>query len=120
MKSLLGDSTLAEAPTLREKLDAMLEDIGVTPEQKGAIIAKVIGLSRPGGGEIVHQIGPNGFHRLIIGDQKSEWSPQTDIIRHGDFIAATDAYINLLPQVGRVYALRNKDFRTESVQTLID
>jgi len=116
----MGPEYTKGTPTLREKLNIMLDDVEITPEQKAIIIGRIMGLTRPGTNDIVHQIGPNGFHRLVISGEKSPWSPQTDIIRVGDIVASTDAYINLLPQVGRVYAFKGKDFRTESVQTLID
>jgi len=107
--------------TLREKLDDILRECGIeSSEQKGEIITKVIGLGRANGSEIIHRVGPGGHHQLVVDGAKSKWTAGTDIIRLNDYLATTDAYINTLPQVGRVYSLRDKDIRTESVQKLTD
>ena len=93
---------------------------GIDSDKIGSITAQIIAIGRAKNVTIVHQVGPSGYHRLIINGEKTEWSPPTDILRSGDFIATTDAYINMLPQVGKVFALKEKDFTTESVQSLIN
>lgn len=104
--------------TLREAVEGILMEETLTGEQVGRLTAKIMAIGKGKDLDIKHQIGPNGFHRLIINGEMSEWRPPTDIIRLGDFIATTDAYIDLLPQVGKVFQLRDKDIVTESVQSL--
>ena len=106
--------------TLREKVEEILISEGVESDKIGTVAARIVAMGRGNSVKIVHQVGPNGHHRLVINDDKSQWTPPTEIIRLGDFIATTDAFINQLPQVGKVFSLREKDFTTESVQKLID
>jgi hypothetical protein len=68
--------------------------------------------------EITHVIGPNGHHRLIIDGVSTEWRSQTEIVRHGDYIAATDFYMGQLPQLARITQLDPKSFMTTSQQNL--
>jgi hypothetical protein len=105
--------------TLRERVETILIEVGCPNEIIGTIAGRIVALGRAAGDEITHQIGPNGKHRLIVGQEKSPWAEPTEIIRVGHLVAATDAYINLLPQVGRVFALKAPDFKTEAVQSLI-
>lgn len=104
--------------TLRERIEEILVKEGVPSEKIGTVAAQVVALGRGKSLEIKHQIGPNGYHRLIINGDKSQWTPPTEIIRSGDFVATTDAFINQLPQVGKLFELKGPDFVTESVQTL--
>lgn len=104
--------------TLRDKIEAILAENGVPSDKVGTIAGSIIRLGRKGEAQIVHTVGPNGFHKLKIDDEESKWTEPTEIIKLGDYIATTDAFINILPQLGKVYALRDKDFRTESVQSL--
>lgn len=107
-------------PTLRDRIEEILAEEGVTPEQIGNIAGRILSLGRAGGLDITHQIGPNGRHRLIIGDKKSPWVEPTEIIRMGDLIASTDVYMNALPQVGKVFQIKAPDFKTEAVQKCVD
>jgi len=110
--------------TLRERIETILIDNNVNPDKIGTIAGEIMALGKGKGLEIIHEIGPNGFHRLTLNEEKSEWTAPTDIIKLGDFIATTDAFINMLPQVGKVFPLKSKgedgrgDFVTRSVQSL--
>lgn len=91
----------------------------VPPEKIGELTAKVMQIGKIRGVEIIHQIGPNGFHRLVVDGVKTEWHDPSSLIRHGQFVAATDAFINLLPQLSKIFALDpQKDFKTEAIQSL--
>lgn len=105
--------------TLRERIEEILIEQGIDSEKIGTVTGRLVALGRGKDVTIVHQVGPNGYHRLIVNGEPTEWTPPTEIIRSGDFIASTDAFINQLPQVGKVFALKaGKDFKTESVQQL--
>lgn len=89
-------------------------DFVVTLEEA---LKAIMDLSKPAH-EITHVIGPNGHHRLIVDGVSTEWKSQTEIVRHGDYVAATDFYMGQLPQVGRVTPLDSKSFMTTSQQNL--
>jgi len=107
-------------PGLRDAIEEILLESKLPPEVIGTITAKLMKIGKyTGGKKIVHLVGPNGYHRLIVDDEKSAWAAPNEIVRSGDFIATTDAFMTLLPQVGRVYALSSeKDFETRGVQSL--
>jgi len=102
--------------TLRERIEDILMREGVEPSKVPIVATQLVSMGR--GRDVKHQIGPNGYHRLIVNGEKSQWTPPTEIIRIGDLIASTDVFINQLPQVGKVFQLKDPDFVTESVQTL--
>ncbi len=112
--------------TLREIYEAILMEESISPTKVGTLAARLANVGRGKGQEIIHQIGPDGFHRLIVDGKKSLFVSPTEIIRIGDFIATTDAFINMLPQVGKVFSLKSKDsegkgdFTTEAVQSRKD
>jgi hypothetical protein len=114
-------------PTRRERIQHILHqftnlrdpaiphsDFVVTLEEA---LKAIMDLSKPAQ-EITHVIGPNGHHRLIIDGVSTEWRSQTEIVRHGDYIAATDFYMGQLPQLARITQLDPKSFMTTSQQNL--
>lgn len=104
--------------TLRERIEGILIDAQLEPEMIGTLTAQLLAIGRATDGPIIHRLGPNGFHQLEIDGKRSTWHAPTDLIRLGDYIASTDAYIDLVPQIGKIYQIKDKDIRTESVQAL--
>ena len=68
--------------------------------------------------EIIHVIGPNGNHRLIVDGESTEWKAQTELAAIGRYVAATDFYMGQLPQVSRITPIDAKQFMTTSQQDL--
>jgi len=97
-------------------------DHGVLQQQDGVPPLTLVGVESSD--IITHVIGPNGYHQLRLTDGKgvvtaSEWTLPSDIIRLGQYAAATDAFGSVLPQVSIVTPLQNEiDFQTETVQVI--
>jgi len=69
-------------------------------------------------GEVIHVIGPNGQHRLVVDGESTKWRDQNEICRNGKYVASTDFYFGQLPQVGEIREFEAEDFMTTSQQDL--
>jgi hypothetical protein len=100
-------STLRDAAGGNEALNQLVENA----------TTEIMDLTRPPE-EIIHVIGPNGQHRLIVDGKTTDWKSQTELATLGDFVAATDFYMGQIPQVSKVRAVDPKHFNTTSQQNL--
>jgi hypothetical protein len=103
--------------TIHEKLEELLKENfpQASPEQIGSGVAKILGMKRGKEDEITHILSPTK-HQLIINEVISDPALHTEVIRIDNYIATTDAYMGILPQIGRIYEIKLPHFKQQSAQ----
>lgn len=111
--------------TKREQISLILvSSFGTLKESMGAqeftdLVAlsaqKIIELNKPKE-QIIHVVGPNGIHRLIVDGETTPWCQPHEICRFDTIVATTDSFMNQLPQVGYVRPIEAIHFNTVSQQ----
>lgn len=80
-------------------------------------VKSIIELNKPKE-QIIHVIGPDGYHRLIVDGESTKWFPPHEICKSGNLIATTDNFANQLPQLCTIKAIESIHFNTRAQQNL--
>jgi len=104
---------------LMNRFETLKESVGYENFKALAleVTNEIMDLSRPKE-EIIHCIGPNGQHRLIIDGKSTSWKQPSELARNGSYIAATDYYIGQVPQLALIKEIDTKEFMVHSQQNL--